>query len=73
MRPVDNPNVSLASADCWRFTVCSDLQNTTYYIYAETKEGGLKYLSEETYADYLGNVGSDRITYIRPPIGNKEE
>ena len=70
MRPVDNPNITLASADCWRFTVRSDLKGKRgqYYIYAETKEGGMKYLSEETYKDYLGNLGIDRIIYTRPPI-----
>ena len=75
MRPVDNPNITLASADCWRFTVRSYLQNKTYYIYAETKEGGLKYISElrgrdgECLFDYLGNTGVDRIVYTRPPLG----
>ena len=69
MRPVDNPNISLATADCWRFTVRSDLQNSHYYIYATTKEGGEKYISKNLHADYLGNTGIDRITYIRPPIG----
>ena len=68
MKPVDNENISLASADCWRFTVRSDLENCQYYIYAESYMGGLNYLGEETYADYLGNTGIDRIIYIRPPI-----
>lgn len=80
MNPVDNPNISLASADCWRFTVRSDLQNCVfrhYYIYAETKEGGIKYLSEqrtrdgELAFDYLGNRGAYRIISTRPPIGGK--
>ena len=69
MKPVDNENISLASADCWRFTVRSDLQNKTYYIYAESYMGGLNYIGEESFSDYLGNTGVDRITYIRPPIG----
>lgn len=69
MKPVDNPNVSLASADCWRFTVRSDLENCQYYIYAISKEGGEKYISKSATPDYLGNLGTDRIIYIRPPIG----
>ncbi len=79
MQPVDNPNISLASADCWRFTVRSDLQNKTYYIYSETKEGGLKYIREkrspfngELTVDYLGNTGVSRIVYYRPPIDRGE-
>jgi hypothetical protein len=75
MRPVDNPKITLASADCWRFTVRSDLQNKTYYIYAESYMGGLNYICEKTnrdgelLIDYLGNVGIDRIVYTRPPLG----
>ena len=69
MNPVDNPNISLASADCWRFTVRSDLENCQYYIYAETKEGGMKYISKSVTPDYLGNVGVDKIIYTRPPLG----
>jgi len=69
MRPVDNPNISLATADCWRFTVRSDLQNCRYYIYATSKEGGMKYISESLIPDYLGNTGVDRIIYTRPPLG----
>ena len=69
MRPVDNENISLASADCWRFTVRSDLQNCQYYIYATSKEGGMKYISKSVIPDYLGNTGTDRIIYIRPPLG----
>lgn len=71
MRPVDNPNITLASADCWRFTVRSDLVNCQYYIYAETEKGGLEYISKSLFADYLGNYGVSRIIYTRPPIGGK--
>ena len=67
MRPVDNPKITLASADCWRFTVRSDLQNKTYYLYAESYMGGLNYISSMIYKDYLGNTGVDRIVYTRPP------
>ena len=69
MQPVDNPNISLASADCWRFTVRSDLENSRYYIYAESYMGGMKYISESLTPDYLGNLGVDRIIYTRPPLG----